>query len=294
MNERLGPIELFDGQPLPLETVLQLEKPLESPYEGFLFRGVNRDPNSVGLATPLDEFTGLPLPVVISEPKNKSSNAKIDFHHHFHPERDLIHADDAMLALRRSRGQNLPRWIHEHHHKYFAGPEFPESRKDTFASVVLACAGVVPRKAIDYSGKYETPRIVEVWDNSQYQKIVSSIKHEAQDKNKISRRIARAEIGKFFANYAIEQSFEDVISSTEIDEFLNTTNPIKRKELGNRMLGAAIRMSVEPVIPIHRALKKESIARKRKVELPAIVKDYFIPSKRPDYFIAIDEKLSVA
>ena len=130
MNERLGPVELFDGQPLTPEiAALRPLQSLDSPYEGFLFRSLNRDPNSVGLATPLDELTGLPLPIVISEAKHGSSNAKPDFHHHFHPERDLTNADDAMLALRKSRGQNLPRWIHEHHHKYFAGPEFPESRE---------------------------------------------------------------------------------------------------------------------------------------------------------------------
>ena len=204
-----------------------------------------------------------------------------------------MNVDDAMSALRRSRGQNLPRWIHEHQHKYFAGPEFPEFRKDTFASVVLACAGVVPRKAIDYSGKYEVPRIIEA-DNDQYQRIVGTIRYEAEDKGRKSRRESRARIGRFFANYAVEQSFEEVVSDKVIDQFLHTRDPLRRKELGNLMLGAAISISVEPVIPIHRALKTENIARKRKTDLHALVKDYFIPARRADYYMAIDQKLSVA
>lgn len=293
MAERLGPVELFAGQPLPPESAPRPES-LESPYEGFLFRSVNRDPKSVGLAVPLDEITNLPLPIVISEPRNKSANTKFkDFHHHYHPERDLIHGNDADMALRRARGQNLPRWLHEHHHKYFAGPEFPETRTETFASVVLACAGVVPRKAIDYTSKYEEPRIVEVREDSFYQRMVGSIKHEAEIRGRYNG-VYRAQIGMFFANYAIEQSFEKVIHARLIDEFLHSSDPERRKVLGNLMLSQAIKMSVEPVIPIHRDLKKASIARKKKTDLGQLVKDYFVRSRRPDYFAAIDRKLSVA
>ncbi len=293
MAERLGPVELFAGQPLPLEALPSPES-LVSPYEGFLFRSSNRDPKSVGLATPLDELTKLPLPIIISEPRSKTANTCFsDYHHHYHPERDLVHGNDADMALRRARGQDLPRWLHEHYHKYFAGPEFPTNRADTFASVVLACAGVVPRKALDFTGKYEEPKIVEVWDNNRYQRIVSSTKHEAEKAGR-SGGVFRAQIGIFFANYAIEQAFEEAVSERVIDEFLRSTDPERRKVLGSLMLSEAIKISVEPVVPIHQALKRENIARKRKTDLVMLVKDYFVRSRRPDYYAAIDRKLSVA
>lgn len=101
---------------------LEQQPPTPKPYmqnalvhgaEGFTLRSSSRDPCSVGLAAPLDDLTGLPLPIVISPPFYGNSNDSfVDYHHSFHPERDLVYGDDAQVALRRSRGQNLPRWLH--------------------------------------------------------------------------------------------------------------------------------------------------------------------------------------
>ncbi len=289
-SEMLGDIrrprkQLFD------ETQLRL--PIASKYEGVNFRETTRDPVSMGLATPTDELTGLPLPILIIDPPEKSANTSfVDYHHHYHPARDLETAGDAELALRRSRGQHLPRWLHEHYHTYFAGPEFPESRQDVFSRVVLACAGVVPRKAIDFSG-FNGPKLVEIWDDSRFQRIHTSIKHEGE-KRSGSRNFYRSQIGVFFANYAIEQSFEDVVSDKVIDQFLSTKDPQRRKILGNLMLREAIDLSIAPVIPLHTSLKKEGIVRRRKTDLRDLIKDYFVRSRQADYYQAIDQKLRVA
>jgi hypothetical protein len=270
----------------------QYSLPIQSRFSGISYRSTSRDPNSMGLATPIDEITGLPLPILIIDTEETSANTSFsDYHHHYHPERDLVSADDAMVALRRSRGQYLPRWLHEHYHKYFAGPEFPETRQEIFAVVVLACAGITPRKAIDFSG-FEGPKIVEVRDDRHYSRVVESVKHEGE-KHGQTNSIYRSQIGMFFANYAIEQSIKDVVRDTLIDEFLNTTDMDRRKVLGNLMLSKAIGLSVEPVIPIHAEIKKHSIARRR-TDLNKIVKDFFVSSRRPDYYKALDHKLSVA
>lgn len=270
----------------------QLSLPIESQFKGFNFRECSRDPTSYGLMTPVDELTGLPLPIVITAAPHKNANTRFsDYHHHFHPERDLIHADDASLALRRSRGQYLPRWLHEHYHHYFAGPEIPNSRKETFAAVVLACAGVVPKRAIDFSGN--GPKTVEIADQQTYQRVVDSIKHEGE-KTSVSSSIFRAQIGIFFANYAIEQSFEEVVSQRVINEFLETSDVSRRKVLGNLMLRDAIHLSIEPIVPIHKLTRKEGTLPKRKTDLSELIKDFFVRSRRPQYYQAIENKLKVA
>ena len=281
---RIEPVQFHDGQ---------YSIQVQSVYEGINFRSVSLDPKSMGLAVPLDELTGLPLPIMgVDSPPEGSNTSFSDYHHHYHPERDLMNADDALLALRRSRGQYLPRWLHEHYHKFFAGPELPETREQTFAAVVLACAGVVPRKAIDFSS-LDGPRIVEMDDNHQYSKVLNTVAHEGERKLR-SGSFSRAQIGMFFANYAIEQSFENVIRPSLIDEFLSTQSMDRRKVLGNLMLSTAVGLSVEPVIPVHQALKKHNIARKRKTDLPQLIKDFFVSHRRPDYYAALDRKLSVA
>lgn len=271
----------------------QLSLGIESPFGGIHFRSSSRDQTSYGLATPVDELTGIPLPVIIIDPPHETANTEFhDYHHHFHPERDLIYSDDAELALRRARGQYLPRWLHEHYHHYFAGPELNYSRRQIFQTVVLACAGVVPRKAIDFSS-YQGPKIVDVSDQNTYQALADSIKHEGERQSSIGG-LARAQIGTFFANYAVEQSFEDVVSRKVINEFLDTENAARRKVLGNLMLREAIHLSVEPILPVDKVLRQEGILRKRKTDFRNLVTDYFVRSRHPEYFQAIDRKLKVA
>lgn len=292
MSQQLVAVESLAGQLLPVTypEIYQTVTTLERQAEGFFMRSSSRDPCSIGLATPKDELTGLPLPIVISEPKFKSANTSFsDYHHHFHPARDLLNGDDADMALRRSRGQNLPRWLHEHYHKYFAGPEFPETRQEIFATVVLACAGVVPRQAIDFTGSNGGPQIVEVTDKIQHQVLVKSVRNEAEKKGR-SNNFYRAQIGMFFANYAIEQSIEEVVSNRLIDEFLETRNNNRRLQLGNLMLREAVRLSVEPIMPVHQELKRQGLIARRQTDLPARVHDFFVRSRRVDYHLALERK----
>ena len=271
----------------------QLSFEIESQFNGIRFRSSTRDQSSYSLATPVDELTKIPLPILVIDPPHKTANVDFwDYHHHFHPEKDLIQVDDATLALRRSRGQYLPRWLHEHYHHYFAGPELNYSREQIFQTVVLACAGVVPRKALDFSG-YQGPTVVEITDEDTYQTLADTIKHEGERSSSIGG-LARAQIGVFFANYAIEQSFENVVSQKVIGEFLNTRDTVRRKVLGNLMLREAIQLSIEPIRLTDKRLREEGIMRKRKTDLSELIKDYFVRSRHPEYYQAIDRKLSVA
>lgn len=292
MVEKVGSAESFADQSTAAAQHEQFlsQRTLGLLSEGFVMRSSSRDPCSVSLATPKDELTGLPLPIIITDPFHGNSNSTfVDYHHSFHPARDLIHGDDAQVALRRSRGQNLPRWLHEHYHKYFAGPEFPESREEIFGTVVLACAGVVPRQAIFFGGNEGAPKIVNLRESVTRQIVVKSVRHEAE-KREQPLDYYRAQIGMFFANYAIEQSIEEVVSSRVIDEFLYTNQRNRRQELGNLLLREGIKMSVEPLVPVHNELKKEGLIARRQSDLTARVQDFFVRSRRKDYHIALEKK----
>lgn len=292
MPEQVGSAELFADQlkAAPQHQQFLSQRTLGFMTEGFSLRSSSRDPCSVGLAAPKDELTGLPLPVIITEPLHGNCNATfVDYHHSFHPERDLIYGDDAQIALRRSRGQNLPRWLHEHYHKFFAGPEFPQTREEIFGVVVLACAGVVPRQALYFGGTDGSPRIVNLLESETREIVVKSVRHEAE-KGVVDQNFYRAQIGMFFANYAIEQSIEEVVSDRVIDEFLDTKVQSRRQELGNLLLREGIRMSVDPLRPVHEELKKEGLIRRRQSDLQARIQDFFVRSRRKDYHIALKHK----
>jgi hypothetical protein len=263
-------------------------------------RSRSLDVKSLGLATPVDEQTGLPLPILITDPQSMNANINfVDYHHHFHPERELVYHNDALTALRRSRGQELPRWLHEHYHNFFAGPELPKNRKDIFGRVILACAGVVPRQVIDFGNGKATPRVVSMDNDNYYRFVAKTVKHEA-DKLNQSRKVSRShdfyrtQIGIFLANYAIEQPFQKTISSDVIDEFLMTGCQLRRKTLGNLMLREAIHIAVEPIVPLHRHLYRQGLAHRKPMELTDIVRDYFVRSRQQEYFMAMQKKLYAA
>lgn len=289
--EKVGSATLFADQPPATQSdQYSLKQSLVMQNEGFVLRSTSRDPCSYGLATPTDELTGLPLPIVISPPIDRNANEGfVDYHHSFHPERDLIYGDDAALALRRSRGQNLPRWLHEHYHKYFAGPEFPQAREQIFTIVVLACSGVIPDQAIDFEGGKGGPKIIDVSSRADKQILTLSVRHEAA-KRKRYQSFYQAQIGMFFANYAIEQSIEEVVNQRVIDEFLDTKVTNRRIQLGNLLLREGVKMSIEPVVPVHEEVKRRGLVIGKQTDLYARVNDFFVRNRRKDYHIALERK----
>ncbi len=245
-----------------------------------------------GLVTPTDETTGLPIPIVPIDPRFSHNGDFSDYHHLFHPRIDLVaQRHDADVALRKSFGQQLPRWLHEHYHRYFSGPVLPTSRQQKFTTVVLACAGVVPRSGLLFTR--DGPFLFERVSEEQYAAVGKTVRHEGLQ-NPDQTRQSRNDIGKFFANYALEQSFHEAFSDGLIDEFLNTPDAQRRRIIGNLMIKEAIERAVDPVRPVHAELVRSGLLIRRPTALPALVHDFFVRARRPDYFQAIDKTLLAA
>lgn len=107
------------------------------------------------MITPVDEFSGLPLPLLPTAevlPVNQGEIA--NWHHHFHPKSDpVLSGTIGGRALRAARIQLVPAVQHNYsdaaYHCFYAGPPIPTDRAEQFGMSVLACAGYMSDYAID-------------------------------------------------------------------------------------------------------------------------------------------------
>jgi hypothetical protein len=266
------------------------------------------------ITAPIDELTGLPLPILMQSHdfrpiKGREAPATPNYHHHFHPRNSIelgldgeegkkLAYDDPLrlegLAVRYSRGQYTPKWLHNRYHKIFLGPELPDNSHDKFTAVVLACAGVVPRRAIDlYSpGEYSE---VSLSDN-QHDFIAKKLYYEgAASKPGYPNR--KGEIGRFIATYAIENSLNEILSENEIwkkvEEFLEPKDQETRSKAGKFILAHAVDASVADLIPIHKTATKERMIRKSPRQLGNTMLRYFTQDRFPDYFVPLEDRLNL-
>lgn len=237
------------------------------------------------IPTPICDVTRLPLPILPTEPDTRARFLFEDFHHHFHPRLSPELSDLAGRALRYSRGQDIVRELHNRYHALFLGPQLPTNEEDKFRLTVLACAGVMPREAIDLSR------------SGHYRKVVLSEEEYAWFGESRSIHIDRAykpdhgyykrrAIGRFFAAYALKQNVREVVSDRVVGEFTDDkTNPERKKELGNLILREALGMSIDGILPLHRDLKAEGYILPGKVMgLPELLSKFFRRQYYPDYY----------
>jgi hypothetical protein len=259
-------------------------------------------------AAPLDELTQLPLPVLVSGSdyyQDNGSQRSSNYHHHFHPQKSIelgYTAEGVRLprnnpgriegfALRYSRGQDLPIWLHDRYHKIFLGPQLPQTTEEKFTAVVLACAGVVPREALDLY----TPDAYRksTLDNKQHEFIRRRIYFEgAASRAKSSKR---NHIGKFIADHALQSSLAEVMTESDVrkkvNEFLRPRSETQRFNAGKIILRHVVDASVAELIPIHKEAKKEGMVKRNRKELGEIVLKFFTVDRFQDYFDPLEDKL---
>ena len=244
--------------------------------------------------TPICEATNLPLPILPNEPQ-EARFSFWDYHHHFHPRSDpqLQHIDGK--ALRYSRGQLLPRALHNEYHRIFEGPPLPESIEEKFRLTVLACAGVVPRQAIALEGNLEYSEVT--LGEREFEDISSSrsIYIERAHKSKAQYYTRRA-IGRFFAYYALRQDINEVVSERVIDQFLDQSiTDERRKELGNFILTEALGVSTEGLELEHQTLANEGyVSRTHQIAPRKLVRKFFTKDNYPQYHDEVARRIASA
>jgi hypothetical protein len=278
-----------------------------APENGAVFSSEEDDTQEL-IMTPTDELTGLPLPVLVNGADYTlpgSLPRRTNYHHHFHPQKSReLGFDEAGnrlpktdpqrvegLALRFSRGQQLPVWLHDRYHDIFQGPQLPEASRDKFTRVILACAGVVPVKALDLSepGKYREVSL----NSKQHEFIRRRIYFEgAASKRRSSKR---SHIGKYIAEYSLQNSLDPLLSETEIrkrvKEFLKPRSQAQRVHAGRFILGQVVDASLDSLVDIHNEAKREGMAKKGKKSLGEIALKFFTIDRFQDYFDPLEERL---
>ncbi len=245
------------------------------------------------LETPSCEVTGLPLPIYPSEPPKGARFGFHDFNHHFHPGKELEKSGLSGKALRHSRGQDVPRALHDRYHDIFYGPAVPETESERFRLTILACAGVLPRKAIDLSRPREF-EVIDLTETEHHEFAQQELVHIERPNREDNRVKIRNTIGKFIACYALKQDISGAISERVVDEFIHRIDsPERKKELGNFILRQAVGVALEPVIEAHDMAKQAGLAPAAAASKKSInITRYFFMSNRlSDYHGEIAERL---
>lgn len=240
---------------------------------------------------PSCEMTGLPLLV-----QPAITHGPWDFDHCFFQKKapELQRETQGGRALRVCRGQILNKSVHKRKHGIFKGARLPakESVSERFGLCVLACAGVVPRQAITMPTKNE----FEVVDLSYEQmvEIADPNRMHIEPKNTPAmRRYNRGVIGMFFAEYALSQSIDQVVSGRVIRGFLSpSATPQRKFELGNLILREASMATIEPLNEYYQDLRTEGyVAPTGPDGLSQTVRHFFTKDRYPDFHGVITSSL---
>jgi hypothetical protein len=243
------------------------------------------------MPVPVCEVTGLPH-LVLPYNSTRQEVQPENFDHSWYPRMSPELQDDAGIALRMSRGQMLPMWLHERKHQTLTGPQLPTVRAAKFEAAVKGCAGVASRWAIDLRIGGDDKLVY--MDDETFNRVTDrrSVGIERAWYHRPAN-YRRGVIGDFFIRYALEQDLSH-ISLVLIDEFLSTTDEKRKKELGNFMLKEALDISLEPIVPIHRSLRAEGCVQSGRPDVTTVVRKFLRKSTLPMYHEPLAEKLRLA
>lgn len=259
---------------------------------------------------PSDSLTGLPYPILTTQTAARYLPADENYHHHFYPRRSpeleglsgltreqLQQPEHLPLevlagyALRMCRGQLLPKPIHNRTHQRFGlGPTLPETVDEKFKTVVLACAGVVSRHAIDPTAPV-AEQVVLMTD--------AQFRHDTTPKKMCPERYycqraadhRRRLLGTFFLRFAAERDMSD-ISPRLIAAFLSrSTGEQRKREIGGRILREALEAGVEPFEPTYQSLLSMGCVQEGKTGLLRSVRKTIHPDRVQLVFPNLVERL---
>lgn len=242
---------------------------------------------------PTHELSGLPLLVLPIDAPQENAQLWRDFDHSFYPRTSDELRGFGGAAIRCSRGQDLPRWLHQRKHKQFPlGSIIPTISDDQHKTIVLACSDFVPRQAIDFS-RGDGYEIVDLTD-LQIQELARSRAVHIEDGNHSNTgSFYRNTIGKFFAYHAIKQDLSH-ISPGVIDEFLHTSHQLRRTELGNLLLAESVDVAIEPIRGMRQELIDQGMVQLSRKQTHTVMRKFFVKARFKDYIPELQKNLARA
>ncbi|MEO8105404.1 MAG: hypothetical protein ABI602_03655 [Candidatus Saccharibacteria bacterium] len=203
--------------------------------------------------TPIDEFSGIPLPLAPQYMAERPSRYKPNDHHSWHSRLDpLLHDSVGGLALRGSRVQmaNFDTHNLDYHRDNFDGPPLPQNDAERLRPIVLAAAGYVPDRAISFTPQHHAVLVP----------LSKQVRAALWNKGKI--RVERfSSVQAYLQEITFSQDFSYFENAT-IDEFLTTADESRRQQIGRTFLTYAVRSAIEPISPTYsQAYRAELLPR---------------------------------
>jgi hypothetical protein len=186
--------------------------------------------------TPVDTFSGVPLPLAPIEGGSWPTRQEITDNHAWHGKKhEPLLLGIGGEALRSSRVQEVDYARHTWYHDNFRGPDLPGNDEERLRPIILAAAGYVPDRAISFDRNGE-PRLV---------KLPPEIREEMWSTGEI-RLASPLHVRNFLCDYLLNRDLP-AIKPDLIREFLNTRDDVWRLKLGNGFLRLMTRRVMEPM-----------------------------------------------
>lgn len=199
------------------------------------------------MPTPTDRLTGLPLPLLPLDDYGPDTS----WHHHQHPRRHPLLQQQG-LGGQAVRGSRLQLYNHRLHyvgyHSYYEGPPLPKTPEERFTTIIMCMAGYIPHQAIDMrSGE---PRIVDM-DPKLCRRLQTSGELRMGQETTIRRFIRAYVMSHALATIDMER--------TSTEEFLETNDVERKRDLGFDMLGIIIARAVEPAADMYFQAQRDGL-----------------------------------
>ncbi len=269
-----------------LSTIEQQYNDLSS-AEQYLGRIVLSDIPSI------DPSTRLPYPIAPSWDRRMYAENWEDRHHAAYQRLAPELQDKAGRSVRHSRVQLVPRWLHNRYHGFYPnGIELPQNDLEKFCFATLACAGVIPNKAIVVSGK--RPKLVDIDAKGyRYFRKPGRISPEVKINKHTGLDDYAKHRGIFFMTYVLENNIEE-ISPDLLKKFLDMDKnrySKRRAQLGWLIVGKAIENATEPIKPLYKKAQEMGMLDKSCPTDPRQVIKRAVRHHPPNYFDELERRV---
>lgn len=243
----------------------------------------------------IDPSTMLPYSIAPAWATNNLVETWEDRHHAAYQRLSPELQGEAGRAVRHSRIQVVPRWLHDRYHSFYPdGIELPQTDLTKFCFATLACAGVIPNKAIDVSGS--KPKLVDIDAKGyRYFRKTGRISPEVKINKHTGENDYAKHRGIFFMKYVLENNVNE-ISPDLLKKFLSmdkSRHSKQRAQLGWLIVGKAIENATEPIKPLYKKAQEMGMLDKSCPNDPRQVIKMAVRNHPPNYFDELERRVEL-